>query len=67
IIIQGLYLDVRFSGCCSEKGGCKGKVKRKVKPLFIFYPIKAKSLFIIDPIEDKSARINADLRRITGR
>ncbi|MGN0881477.1 hypothetical protein [Cloacibacillus porcorum] len=28
------------------EGGCKGKVKRKVKQLFIFYPIKDKSPFI---------------------
>ena len=27
------------------EGGCKGKVKRKVKQLFIFYPLKAKPLF----------------------
>ena len=47
-----------------REGGCKGKVKRKVKPLFIFYPIKAKSLFIIDPIEDKSAfrRVDDDAK-----
>ena len=53
----------RLSGRLGE-GGCKGKVKRKVKPLFIFYPIKAKSLFIIDPIEDKSAfrRVDDDAK-----
>ncbi|WP_455611326.1 hypothetical protein, partial [Cloacibacillus porcorum] len=44
----------RLSGRLRE-GGCKGKVKRKVKQLFIFYPIKAKPLFIFYPAADKSS------------
>ncbi|MDY5389421.1 hypothetical protein, partial [Cloacibacillus porcorum] len=33
------------------EGAFKGKVKRKVKQLFIFYTLKAKPLFIVSPLK----------------
>ncbi|WP_288335412.1 hypothetical protein, partial [uncultured Cloacibacillus sp.] len=40
-IKYGLAFDFALKGAL-----CEGKVKRKVKQLFIFYPLKAKPLFI---------------------
>ncbi|MGN0882002.1 hypothetical protein, partial [Cloacibacillus porcorum] len=45
IIIQGLYLDVRFSGCCSPREAIRAK--SKAKSLFIFLSLTIIDAFVI--------------------